>query len=71
MKFLPRQIFHTPILLGITLLFALFVCVPQPVLAQFYYEDAYYMLEEGYCAYESNVQDAFATENPTRSEERV
>ena len=67
MKFLPRQIFHTPILLGITLLFALFVCVPQPVLAQFYYEDAYYMLEEGYCAYESNVQDAFAAENPTAS----
>ena len=67
MKLLPRQIFHTPILLGITLLFALFVCVPQPVLAQFYYEDAYYMLEEGYCAYESNVQDAFASSNPTPS----
>ena len=67
MKLLPRQIFHTPILLGITLLFALFVCVPQPVLAQFYYEDAYYMLEEGYCAYESNVQDAFAAQNPTAS----
>ena len=67
MKVLPRQIFHTPILLGITLLFALFVCVPQPVLAQFYYEDAYYMLEEGYCAYESNVQDAFAAQNPTAS----
>ena len=64
MKLLPRQIFHT---LGITLLFALFVCVPQPVLAQFYYEDAYYMLEEGYCAYESNVQDAFASSNPTPS----
>ena len=67
MKLLPRQIFHTPILFGITLLFALFVCVPQPVLAQFYYEDAYYMLEEGYCAYESNVQDAFAAQNPTAS----
>lgn len=67
MKLLPRQIFHTPILLGITLLFALFVCLPQPVLAQFYYEDAYYMLEEGYCAYESNVQDAFAAQNPTAS----
>ena len=67
MKLLPRQIFHTPVLLGITLLFALFVCVPQPVLAQFYYEDAYYMLEEGYCAYESNVQDAFAAQNPTAS----
>lgn len=67
MKLLPRQIFHIPILLGITLLFALFVCVPQPVLAQFYYEDAYYMLEEGYCAYESNVQDAFAAQNPTAS----
>lgn len=67
MKLLSRQIFHTPILLGITLLFALFVCVPQPVLAQFYYEDAYYMLEEGYCAYESNVQDAFAAQNPTAS----
>ena len=67
MKLLPRQIFHTPILLGITMLFALFVCVPQPVLAQFYYEDAYYMLEEGYCAYESNVQDAFAAQNPTAS----
>ena len=64
MKLLPRQIFHT---LGITLLFALFVCVPQPVLAQFYYEDAYYMLEDGYCAYESNVQDAFAAQNPTAS----
>ena len=25
------------------------------------------MLEEGYCAYESNVQDAFAAQNPTAS----
>lgn len=67
MKLLSRQIFHTPILLGITLLFALFVCVPQLVQAQFYCEDAYYMLEDGYCAYESNVQDAFAAQNPTAS----
>ena len=49
------------------MLFALFVCVPQLVQAQFYCEDAYYMLEDGYCAYESNVQDAFAAQTPTAS----
>ena len=64
MKFLPRQIFHTSIL-GIALLFALLVCIPQSTHAQFYYEDDYYAVEEGYCAYESNVQDAFAAHNPT------
>ena len=64
MKFLPRQIFHTSIL-GIALLFALLFCIPQSTHAQFYYEDDYYAIEEGYCAYESNVQDAFAAHNPT------
>ena len=66
MRFLPRQIFHTSIL-GIALLFALLVCIPLPTHAQFYYEDDYYIIEEGYCAYESNVQDAFAAQNPTAS----
>ena len=66
MRFLPRQIFHTSIL-GIALLFALLVCIPQPTHAQFYHEDDYYIIEEGYCAYESNVQDAFAAQNPTAS----
>ena len=63
LRFLLRQIFHTPTLL----LLAILVFVPLSTHAQFYYEDDYYAFEDGYCAYESNVQDAFAAQNPTAS----
>ena len=64
LRFLLRQIFHTPTLL----LLAILVFVPLSTHAQFYYEDDYYYaFEDGYCAYESNVQDAFAAQNPTAS----
>ena len=64
LRFLLRQIFHTPTLL----LLAVLVFVPLSTHAQFYYEDDYYYaFEDGYSAYESNVQDAFATSNPSPS----
>ena len=54
--------------LGITCFILLIACIPTLVSAQFYYADDYYADEyyddSGYCAYESNVQDAFAAQNP-------
>ena len=67
LKLSLRQIFHTPTLL----LLAILVFVPISTHAQFYYEDDYYAFEDGYCAYESNVQDAFAASNPTPSSPRA
>ena len=53
--------------LSIACILVLLACLPTSVKAQFYYEDDYYVVEDGYCAYESNVQDAFAAQNPTAS----
>ena len=54
--------------LGITCFILLIACIPTLLSAQFYYADDYYADEyyddSGYCAYESNVQDAFAAQNP-------
>lgn len=54
--------------LGITCVILLIACIPTLLSAQFYYSDEYYADEyyddSGYCAYESNVQDAFAAQNP-------
>ena len=52
---------------GVALVAIILACLPTTVAkAQFYYADEYYY-DEGYCAYESNVQDAFAAQNPTAS----
>ena len=54
-------------ILGVALVAILLACLPTTVAnAQYYYADEYYY-DEGYCAYESNVQDAFAAQNPTAS----
>ena len=53
--------------LSIACILVLLACLPTSAKAQFYYEDDYYVVEDGYCAYESNVQDAFAAQNPTAS----
>ena len=53
--------------LSLACILVLLVCLPTSAKAQFYYEDDYYPVEEGYCAYESNVQDAFAAQNPAPS----
>ena len=54
--------------LGIICFILLIACIPTLLSAQFYYADDYYADEyyddSGYCAYESNVQDAFAAQNP-------
>ena len=64
-----RHIF-TPTLLGtVSLIF--FIFASAPIRAQFYggyyEEDIYLDGYDGYAAYESNVQDAFAAHNPTAS----
>ncbi len=69
MEFKLRHIF-TPTLLGtISLIF--FIFASAPIRAQFYggyyEEDIYLDNYDGYAAYESNVQDAFAASNPTAS----
>ena len=67
LKLSLRQLFHTPILL----LLAILVFTPLSTQAQFYYDDYYYADEYyndgAYYSYESNVQDAFAAQNPTAS----
>lgn len=66
LKLSLRQLFHTPILL----LLAILVFAPLSTQAQFYY-DGYYSADDyeytEYYSYESNVQDAFAAQNPTAS----
>lgn len=66
LKLSLRQLFHTPILL----LLAILVFTPLSTQAQFYY-DGYYSADDyeytEYYSYESNVQDAFAAQNPTAS----
>ena len=69
MEFKLRHIF-TPTLLGtVSLIF--FIFASAPIRAQFYggyyEEDIYLDNYDGYAAYESNVQDAFAASNPTAS----
>ena len=69
MEFKLRHIF-TPTLLGtVSLIF--FIFASAPIRAQFYggyyEEDIYLDGYDGYAAYESNVQDAFAAHNPTAS----
>ena len=69
MEFKLRHIF-TPTLLGtVSLIF--FIFASAPIRAQFYggyyEEDIYLDGYDGYAAYESNVQDAFAASNPTAS----
>ena len=69
MEFKLRHIF-TPTLLGtVSLIF--FIFASAPIRAQFYggyyEEDIYLDSYDGYAAYESNVQDAFAASNPTAS----
>ena len=69
MEFKLRHIF-TPTLLGtVSLIF--FIFASAPIRAQFYggyyEEDIYLDGYDGYAAYESNVQDAFAAQNPTAS----
>ena len=69
MEFKLRHIF-TPTLLGtVSLIF--FIFASAPIRAQFYggyyEEDIYLDNYDGYAAYESNVQDAFAAHNPTAS----
>ena len=69
MEFKLRHIF-TPTLLGtVSLIF--FIFASAPIRAQFYggyyEEDIYLDNYDGYAAYESNVQDAFAAQNPTAS----
>ena len=61
------KVLHTSAIrhLSITCILVLLACLPTNAKAQFYYDDYYY--DEGYCAYESNVQDAFAAQNPTAS----
>lgn len=57
--------------LSITCILVLLACLPTNVKAQFYYDDYYYADEYyddgAYYSYESNVQDAFAAQNPTAS----
>ena len=57
--------------LSITCILVLLACLPTNAKAQFYYEDYYYADEYyydgAYYSYESNVQDAFAAQNPTAS----
>ena len=72
MKINIQHIFHHS-LLGIAYIIALLVCVPTSAIADEYYS-SYYAAEqyyEGeymeYYGYESNVQDAFASSNPTSS----
>ena len=66
LKLSLRQLFHTPILL----LLAILVFTPLSTQAQFYY-NGYYSADDyeytEYYSYESNVQDAFAAQNPTAS----
>ena len=50
--------------LSITCILVLLACLPITNANAQYYDD-YYYVEDGYCAYESNVQDAFAAQNPT------
>lgn len=58
-------------ILGVALVAIMLVCLPTNVKAQFYYDDYYYAEEYyddgAYYSYESNVQDAFAAQNPTAS----
>ena len=57
--------------LSITCILVLLACLPTNAKAQFYCDDTYYIDEYyydgAYYSYESNVQDAFAAENPTAS----
>lgn len=57
--------------LSITCILVLLACLPTNAKAQFYYDDYYYAEEYyddgAYYSYESNVQDAFAAQNPTAS----
>ncbi len=57
--------------LSITCILVLLACLPTNAKAQFYYDDYYYADEYyydgAYYSYESNVQDAFAAQNPTAS----
>ena len=57
--------------LSIACILVLLACLPTSAKAQFYYEDYYYADEYyydgAYYSYESNVQDAFAAQNPTAS----
>ena len=57
---------------GVALVAIILACLPTTVVkAQFYYDDYYYAEEYyddgAYYSYESNVQDAFAAQNPTAS----
>ena len=58
-------------ILGVALVAIMLACLPTNVKAQFYYDDYYYADEYyddgAYYSYESNVQDAFAAQNPTAS----
>ena len=67
------KVLHTSAIrhLSITCILVLLACLPTNAKAQFYYDDYYYADEYyydgAYYSYESNVQDAFAAQNPTAS----
>ena len=67
------KVLHTSAIrhLSITCILVLLACLPTNAKAQFYYDDYYYAEEYyddgAYYSYESNVQDAFAAQNPTAS----
>ena len=71
MKITSRTSSKRATILGVALVAIMLVCLPTNVKAQFYYDDYYYADEYyddgAYYSYESNVQDAFAAQNPTAS----